>query len=161
VPSEEKDTNGISRRDFATRLGVAAAGVALGGEFFRPAAYAASRSGRILGAASRSSRTSKSKRFATSTRTSRTRGFTTRSWSTRRRTSNRRSFRIFGASSTTRISTRSSSPSRTIGMHWPRFGVFRPASMFTSKNPPPTRSGKGARWSRRRKRMARSSRSER
>jgi predicted dehydrogenase len=50
VPSDEKDTNGISRRDFTTRLGAAAAGVALGGEFFRPSAYAAGRSGRILGA---------------------------------------------------------------------------------------------------------------
>ena len=51
VPSDENDTNGISRRDFASRLGAAAAGVALGGEFFRPTACGRRVvGGRILGA---------------------------------------------------------------------------------------------------------------
>ena len=51
VATDHDDQNGISRRDFASRLGAAAAGVALGGEFFRPALQAAPHvSGRILGA---------------------------------------------------------------------------------------------------------------
>ena len=46
-----KDSDGISRRDFAARLGAAAAGVAVGGEFFTPRAQAAPQVGnRILGA---------------------------------------------------------------------------------------------------------------
>jgi predicted dehydrogenase len=49
VASDPNEQNGMSRRDFASRLGAAAAGVALGGEFFRPL-EAANVSGRILGA---------------------------------------------------------------------------------------------------------------
>ncbi len=48
---EEKDQNGISRRDFTTRLGVAAAGVVIGNELFGARAQAAPHVGsRILGA---------------------------------------------------------------------------------------------------------------
>jgi predicted dehydrogenase len=51
VASDHDKQNGISRRDFASRLGAAAAGVALGGEFFQPGVQAAPHvSGRILGA---------------------------------------------------------------------------------------------------------------
>jgi predicted dehydrogenase len=51
VASDEKDNSGISRRDFASRLGAAAAGLAVGGEFFRPTVQAAPNVGsRILGA---------------------------------------------------------------------------------------------------------------
>ena len=42
------DQHGISRRDFATRLGAAAAGIAVGGEFLRP--LSAAGQGRVLGA---------------------------------------------------------------------------------------------------------------
>jgi len=52
VASDRNDKqDGISRRDFATRLGVAAAGMAVGGEFLRPSLFAAPSVGnRILGA---------------------------------------------------------------------------------------------------------------
>jgi predicted dehydrogenase len=51
VASEKHEKDGISRRDFGSRLGAAAAGVALGGEFFRPLVHAAPHvGGRILGA---------------------------------------------------------------------------------------------------------------
>jgi predicted dehydrogenase len=51
VASDQDTQNGISRRDFTSRLGAAAAGVALGGEFFRPGLQAAPNvGGRILGA---------------------------------------------------------------------------------------------------------------
>jgi predicted dehydrogenase len=49
VSNDRKDENGISRRDFTTRVGAAAAGLAVGGEFFRPVVHADTR-GRILGA---------------------------------------------------------------------------------------------------------------
>jgi len=49
VASDRNEQKGISRRDFASRLGVAAAGLAVGGEFLRPAVHAATQ-GRILGA---------------------------------------------------------------------------------------------------------------
>jgi hypothetical protein len=51
VASDSNDQNGISRRDFAARLGVAAAGIAVGGELFGPAVNAAPAVGqRIIGA---------------------------------------------------------------------------------------------------------------
>ena len=51
MASNTKDSDGISRRDFATRLGAAAAGVAIGGELFPTRAGAAPQAGtRILGA---------------------------------------------------------------------------------------------------------------
>jgi predicted dehydrogenase len=51
VASDQNDQNGISRRDFTSRLGAAAAGVAVGSELFNPLAHAAPAVGsRILGA---------------------------------------------------------------------------------------------------------------
>ena len=52
MASDRNDNNGgMSRRDFASRLGVAAAGLVVGGEFFRGSAAAASSVGnRVLGA---------------------------------------------------------------------------------------------------------------
>jgi predicted dehydrogenase len=51
VASEPKDKDGISRRDFTSRIGAATAGLVVGGEFFRPAVSAAPHvGGRILGA---------------------------------------------------------------------------------------------------------------
>jgi predicted dehydrogenase len=51
VADDTKEQNGISRRDFTTRLGAAAAGLAVGGELFSPAVHAGpSVSGRVLGA---------------------------------------------------------------------------------------------------------------
>jgi predicted dehydrogenase len=47
VASDQDNQNGISRRDFTARVGAAAAGLALGGEFFRASAQT---SGRIIGA---------------------------------------------------------------------------------------------------------------
>jgi predicted dehydrogenase len=49
VASDPNDNNTISRRDFATRVGAATVGLAVGGEFFRPAAHAA-QGGRVIGA---------------------------------------------------------------------------------------------------------------
>ena len=48
MANDRNDENGISRRDFTTRLGAAAAGVAVGGTFFRPTTAAAQN--RVLGA---------------------------------------------------------------------------------------------------------------
>ncbi len=48
MASERNEKDGISRRDFASRVGAATAGLALGSEFFRTSAHAAG--GRILGA---------------------------------------------------------------------------------------------------------------
>ena len=51
VASEKNEKDGISRRDFTSRIGAAAAGLAVGGEFFRTTAHAAPNvGGRILGA---------------------------------------------------------------------------------------------------------------
>ncbi len=51
MASDRQDENGISRRDFTTRLGAAAAGLAVGGDFFATSAHAAPHvGGRILGA---------------------------------------------------------------------------------------------------------------
>jgi predicted dehydrogenase len=51
VANKRDDRDGISRRDFASRLGVAAAGLVVGGELLRPDAHAAPHVGRrILGA---------------------------------------------------------------------------------------------------------------
>ena len=51
MASEKNETDGISRRDFTSRVGAAAAGLVVGGEFFRPSAHAAQNvGGRILGA---------------------------------------------------------------------------------------------------------------
>ena len=51
MASDRNEQNGISRRDFTTRLGVAAAGLAVGGEFFSSAVHAAPNvTGRVLGA---------------------------------------------------------------------------------------------------------------
>jgi predicted dehydrogenase len=51
VASDTNDQNGISRRDFTARLGVAAAGIAVGGELFSPLANAAPAIGqRVIGA---------------------------------------------------------------------------------------------------------------
>jgi len=52
VASDPTDQNGISRRDFTSRLGAAAAGMAIGGELLRPTVHAAS-GNRILGASDR------------------------------------------------------------------------------------------------------------
>ena len=49
MASERNEKNGISRRDFGSRLGAATAGLALGGEFFRKS-VSAQTNGRILGA---------------------------------------------------------------------------------------------------------------
>ena len=48
MANDRNDQTGISRRDFTTRVGAAAAGLAVGGQFFRPSTAAAQ--GRILGA---------------------------------------------------------------------------------------------------------------
>ena len=51
VASERNDKDGISRRDFTSRIGAATAGLVVGGEFFRPSANAAPHvGGRVLGA---------------------------------------------------------------------------------------------------------------
>jgi predicted dehydrogenase len=51
VASDRNDQNGMSRRDFTSRVGAAAAGLVVGGEFFRSSLEAAPHvSGRILGA---------------------------------------------------------------------------------------------------------------
>ncbi len=51
MASDPKDQNGMSRRDFAAKIGAAAAGVAVGSEFFTPLAHGAPAIGsRILGA---------------------------------------------------------------------------------------------------------------
>jgi predicted dehydrogenase len=51
MAKDRRDQDGISRRDFTTRIGVAAAGVMAGGDLFGPLAQAAPHtSGRILGA---------------------------------------------------------------------------------------------------------------
>jgi hypothetical protein len=51
VASERNDKDGISRRDFTSRMGAATAGLVVGGEFFRPSANAAPYvGGRVLGA---------------------------------------------------------------------------------------------------------------
>lgn len=51
MPSNRDDQKGLSRRDFATRMGAAAAGIAVGGNFFTPGAFAAQAPGaRVLGA---------------------------------------------------------------------------------------------------------------
>ena len=51
MAEKRNDSDGISRREFATRIGAAAAGVAVGGEFFNSRAQAAPHvGGRILGA---------------------------------------------------------------------------------------------------------------
>ena len=51
MANDRKDENGISRRDFTARLGVAAAGVMVGGDLFGGLAQAAPHtSSRILGA---------------------------------------------------------------------------------------------------------------
>ena len=51
MASDTNDQNGISRRDFTARLGVAAAGIAVGGELFSPLANAAPAIGqRVIGA---------------------------------------------------------------------------------------------------------------
>ncbi|MGH9370919.1 MAG: Gfo/Idh/MocA family protein, partial [Vicinamibacterales bacterium] len=47
MASNRKEQDGITRRDFSTRVGAAAAGVAFGGEFFRTAAQT---NGRVIGA---------------------------------------------------------------------------------------------------------------
>ncbi len=46
---DQTGQQGMTRRDFTSRLGVAAAGIAVGGEFIRPA-LEASQAGRVLGA---------------------------------------------------------------------------------------------------------------
>ena len=51
MASERNDKDGISRRDFTSRIGAATAGLVVGGEFFRPSANAAPHvGGRVLGA---------------------------------------------------------------------------------------------------------------
>ncbi|HMB82274.1 MAG TPA: Gfo/Idh/MocA family oxidoreductase [Vicinamibacterales bacterium] len=51
MASNENDKNGITRREFTTRVGAAAAGLAAGGALFNAPAHAATRAGRrILGA---------------------------------------------------------------------------------------------------------------
>jgi hypothetical protein len=51
VANDRNDQTDISRRDFTARIGAAAAGLAVGGEYFRPlSATTASAQGRILGA---------------------------------------------------------------------------------------------------------------
>jgi len=96
------DDDGITRREFGTRLG-AAAGIAIGSELFGARVNAAPHvGGRILGAndrvvtasigirgkatrssaGSRDSRTSRSRRSATSTPTWRRSASTTRAWRT-------------------------------------------------------------------------------
>ena len=47
MATNAKDPDGMTRRDFTTRVGSAAAGVALGGEFFRVSAQT---NGRVRGA---------------------------------------------------------------------------------------------------------------
>jgi predicted dehydrogenase len=52
MASDQNDQNGVSRRDFTSRLGAAAAGIVVGGELFSPAraAQPARASGRVIGA---------------------------------------------------------------------------------------------------------------
>ena len=50
MANDRNDENGISRRDFTSRLGAAAAGVAVGGEILPAARRRARRQGRVLGA---------------------------------------------------------------------------------------------------------------
>ena len=50
MAGNSKDQNGITRRDFTARVGAAAAGLAVSGEFFRASAQSAGSRGRVLGA---------------------------------------------------------------------------------------------------------------
>jgi predicted dehydrogenase len=51
VAGRQNDANPLSRREFGTRIGAAAAGLALGGDFFGPALQAAPHAGgRVIGA---------------------------------------------------------------------------------------------------------------
>src|SRR5436190_23648311 len=50
VPERRNNADGISRREFATRIGAAAAGVAVGGDLFNSRTAAAHVGNRILGA---------------------------------------------------------------------------------------------------------------
>ena len=51
VASDRNDKNGMTRRDFTSRVGAAAAGLVVGGELFSPVLHAAPNvSGRVLGA---------------------------------------------------------------------------------------------------------------
>jgi predicted dehydrogenase len=50
MASDQNDQNGMSRRDFTSRLGAAAAGIVVGGELFSPARAAGPASSRVLGA---------------------------------------------------------------------------------------------------------------
>jgi predicted dehydrogenase len=50
MASDQNDQNGMSRRDFTSRLGVAAAGIVVGGELFSPARAGGPASSRVLGA---------------------------------------------------------------------------------------------------------------
>jgi hypothetical protein len=51
VAKNSNERNGITRREFATRVGAAAAGIAVGGKFFSSGLYASPHvGGRILGA---------------------------------------------------------------------------------------------------------------
>ena len=163
MPDNRLDPDGVTRREFATRVGAAAAGVAAGADLTgrgqgrrrtsadassaptiasSPRASASADRATRSSAASRSSRTSRSRRSATSTRTWRRSGSTTRAWRTSR-PSSRASCRTSGACSTTRTSTRSSSPRRTTGTRSPPSGRCRPASTSTSRSPRRTPCGKG------------------
>ena len=50
MASDQNDQNGMSRRDFTSRLGAAAAGIVVGGELLSPARAAQPASSRVLGA---------------------------------------------------------------------------------------------------------------
>ena len=50
MATNKKDQDGLTRRDFTTRVGAAAAGLAIGGEFFRVSAQGSGVRGRVLGA---------------------------------------------------------------------------------------------------------------
>ncbi|HEY7502157.1 MAG TPA: Gfo/Idh/MocA family oxidoreductase [Vicinamibacterales bacterium] len=50
MANDPNEKQGITRRDFTARVGAAAAGLAVGGEFLRPAVAHAATQGRILGA---------------------------------------------------------------------------------------------------------------
>ena len=172
----------ITRREFATRVGAAAAGMAVGTELLASGLEPSATRQRPHPRRQRSRRDRQHRhprpgqRAEARFRTAAERrdqdpvrhrrepgaasGFTTNGWPMSP-LSSRVSRRTSAASSTTRTSTPSSSRRRTTGTRWPPSGRCRPASTSTSRSPRRTPCGKGARWSRRRRDTTRSCRSAR
>ena len=171
MPSDHDNQTGISRRDFASRLGAAAAGVALGGEFFRPGLQAAPHvSGRILGANDKvvvasigvhGQGNAVKRGFAQLANVEIKTLCDVDANLAPERINDPRLKNVAhvqagvrpgpaGGSWTTRTSTPSSSPRPITGTRSPPSGPFRPASTCTSRSRRRTPCGKDGRWSRRR-----------